>query len=444
MHLNRIKNLCMPLLVVCAAMNFYASGQVVSATDTLELNITQLFELGVSNNLQLSADRLQERIAYERSKTARMSMLPNIEIGLQAGIIGQPVVFQRGLSDPTRPETPDWQQNYAIDFTQPLYEGGRIKYKMKSADIDREIALLQTASDEADLKIELLRQYLSLFSLYKQHFVLVRNIEESEHRLRDIRRLKEEGVITNNDVLRSEMQLTDNRLSLVQTENDMRLVSQQLDILLGLDENLLLRPDTTLLKQVYELESYEDYVTRAYFNDPSMLLLQQHTAQARNNIALTKADYMPRLSLYASNALARPIARTMVDMYNNTWNIGLSFTYSLSSLYSNRHKVKEARHNLLLTQNREEQRKQSVRINVRNAYLRHGEAIERVEALKLSVKQAEENYRIMRNRYLNQLAILTDLLDADNLRLNAELQLTTARTQVVLTYYELQRAVGNL
>lgn len=137
MHLNRIKNLCMPLLVVCAAMNFYASGQVVSATDTLELNITQLFELGVSNNLQLSADRLQERIADERSKTARMSMLPNIEIGLQAGIIGQPVVFQRGLSDPTRPETPDWQQNYAIDFTQPLYEGGRIKYKMKSADIDR-------------------------------------------------------------------------------------------------------------------------------------------------------------------------------------------------------------------------------------------------------------------------------------------------------------------
>ena len=50
----------------------------------------------------------------------------------------------------------------------------------------------------------------------------------------------------------------------------------------------------------------------------------------------------------------------------------------------------------------------------------------------------------MRNRYLNQLAILTDLLDADNLRLDAELQLTTARTQVVYTYYELQRAIGKL
>ena len=443
MLLNHVKNICL-LLVALATMGEDMSGQAVLQEDTLELNVEQLFELGVSNNLQLGADRLQERMAEERSKTARMSMLPDIEIGLQAGVIGQPIVFQRGLSDPTRPETPDWQQNYAIDFTQPLYEGGRIKYKIKSADIDREIASLQTASDKADLKIELLRQYLNLFSLYKQHFVLVRNIEESERRLKDIRRLKEEGVITNNDVLRSEMQLTDNRLSLDQTENDIRLVSQQLDILLGLDEGLLLRPDTTLLKQVFELESYEEYVSKAYFNDPSMLLLQQRTVQARNNIDLTKADYMPRLSLYASNALARPITRTMVDMYNNTWNIGLSFTYSLSSLYNNRHKVREARLSLSLMQNAEEQRKQSIRVNVRNAYLRHGEAIDRVEALKLSVKQAEENYRIMRNRYLNQLAILTDLLDADNLRLNAELQLTTARTQVVLTYYELQRATGNL
>ena len=70
--------------------------------------------------------------------------------------------------------------------------------------------------------------------------------------------------------------------------------------------------------------------------------------------------------------------------------------------------------------------------------LRHHEALQQVEALKLSVKQAEENYRIMQNRYLNQLAILTDLLDANSVRLNAELQLTSARTRVIYTYYQLE------
>ena len=75
----------------------------------------------------------------------------------------------------------------------------------------------------------------------------MRNIEESELRLYDIRRMKKEGLITNNDVLRSEMQLTNDRLSLQETENSIVLVSQQLDILLGQDENVLLRPDTALL-----------------------------------------------------------------------------------------------------------------------------------------------------------------------------------------------------
>ena len=134
----------------------------------------------------------------------------------------------------------------------------------------------------------------------------------------------------------------------------------------------------------------------------------------------------------------------MADLYNNNWNIGLSLSYPLSALYRNRHRMNEARQNVLLMRNTEEQKRQDIRMKVQAALLKHHEATDRVESLKLSGKQAEENYRIMRNRYMNQLAILTDLLDADNLRLNAELQLTTARTQVIYTYYELQRAIGNL
>lgn len=77
--------------------------------------------------------------------------------------------------------------------------------------------------------------------------------------------MKKEGLITNNDVLRSEMQLTNDRLSLQETDNSLILVSQQLDILIGLDENLLLKPDTTLLDQTVSLETYEDYVAQAIF-----------------------------------------------------------------------------------------------------------------------------------------------------------------------------------
>lgn len=294
------------------------------------------------------------------------------------------------------------------------------------------------------MKLSLLEQYMSLFSLYRQHDVLTRNIEESERRLKDIRQMKKEGLITNNDVLRSEMQLTNDRLSLTETENSIILVSQQLNILLGIDENRLLLPDTTLLYRAVALERYDDYVAQACMNDPAIRLLREQTEVARNDVRLAKAANLPNVSLYASNTLARPISRTMVDMYNNNWNIGLSVSYPLSSLYKNNHKIKESKLAVTLSQNTEEQKIQQIKVNVRTAYLRHREALQQVEALKLSVKQAQENYRIMQNRYLSQLAILTDLLDANSVRLNAELQLTSARTRVIYTYYQLERACGRL
>ena len=183
-----------PILVmgIAAALLALSPAKAYTQGDSLYLSVDQLFEKGMEQNLQLAADRLREKMAEERRKTARTGRLPDIEIGLNGGFVGQPVIFERGLSDPTYPDSPDWAQNYAVNLTQPLYHGGRIKYAIRQADIEREIAALQTATDRADIKLSLLRQYLNLFSLYKQHRVLSRNINESERRLKDIRQMKEE------------------------------------------------------------------------------------------------------------------------------------------------------------------------------------------------------------------------------------------------------------
>lgn len=421
-----------------------STAAYVRETDTLLLTVERLLELGVENSLRLRADRLHEEASGDRSRTARTERLPEMTVGLKGGFVGQPVVFEHGLSDATYPDAPDWSQNYAIDIVQPLYEGGRIRGGIRRAEIEERIAHLGTQADCAEVKLELLRQYMDLFGLWKECDVLRRNIEESERRLRDIRQMKAEGLITNNDVLRSQMRLTDDRLSLREAIDNARIASQRLDIWMGIDEGTIILPDTTLLHLAVEPTPYEAYVDAACENDPSLRVLRAQTDLARNEVRLARAAYYPTVSLYAGNALARPIARTLQDLYNNNWNIGLSISYPLSALYRNRHKVREQQRCVELGRNAEEQRLQQVRMTVRTAFLRHEEAIERVRALELSVRQAEENYRIMQNRYLEQLAILTDLLDADRLRLESQLRLTTARTEVIYTYYELQKVCGRL
>lgn len=410
----------------------------------LLLSVDSLLQLGMAQNVQLRILHQQEEMARSRAKTARTAKLPEVQVGLKGGYLGQPIVFREGLSHPTRPQSPHWLQNYEIDLSQPIYQGGRIRYSIEKADIEQKIAELQTLQNEADIKLALLEQYMQLFSLYKQQTVLARNIEESTKRLENIKSKKRQGLITNNDVLRSELQLTNDRLALQEVDNSLTLMSQQLDILLGLDEQTLIVPDTTLLRQINPTSDYADYLQKAYRDDWTMRRLRQETQLALNNQRLVKAEFLPQLSLYAGNTLARPITRTMADYYNNSWNIGLTLSYPLSSLYKNRHKLEEARLNIDASQQQEELRKQSLRMEIRTALIRHQEAQDRVKALELSVCQARENYRIMRNRYFGQLSILTDLLDANSVLLDAELQLTTARARVIYTYYELQKACGLL
>ena len=399
----------------------------------LLLSVDSLLQLGMAQNVQLRILRQQEEMARSRAKTARTAKLPEVQVGLKGGYLGQPIVFREGLSHPTRPQSPHWLQNYEIDLSQPIYQGGRIRYSIEKADIEQKIAELQTLQNEADIKLALLEQYMQLFSLYKQQTVLARNIEESTKRLENIKSKKRQGLITNNDVLRSELQLTNDRLALQEVDNSLTLMSQQLDILLGLDEQTLIVPDTTLLRQINPTSDYADYLQKAYRDDWTMRRLRQETQLALNNQRLVKAEFLPQLSLYAGNTLARPITRTMADYYNNSWNIGLTLSYPLSSLYKNRHKLEEARLNIYASQQQEELRKQSLRMEIRTALIRHQEAQDRVKALELSVRQARENYRIMRNRYFGQLSILTDLLDANSVLLDAELQLTTARARVIYT-----------
>ena len=418
-----------------------------AVADSLRLGVGELFRRGVAASLQVQADALRERSAAAGEQAARRAALPELTVGVDAGAIGQPVVFAHGLSDPTRPDTPDWSQSYAVSLRQPLYDAGRIRRGVKRAGLQRLLAARTAEGDMADVKLTLLGAYLDLMRLYKQEEVLGENIAESERRLTDIRRLHREGVVTNNDVLRSELRLREDSLALSEARNALRLTSQELDVALGLDETTLIVPDTAFLDHLPAPPAdggVEAFIRAAYAANPSLLGLKTQTDVALTDLAATRAAVLPTVSLVAGNTLARPITRTMTDLFNNAWSVGLSMSMSLSALYKNGPDVSRARHAVALARNAEEQQRQTLRMDVRRAWTRHREAVDRTGAMRLSIRQADENYRIMRNRYLNHLAILTDLLDAGSLRLDARLQYVTARTQAVYAYYELLRACGRL
>lgn len=419
---------------------------MILAQASYKLSVNELFDRGIENSLVIKSATIKTQISDNKVGMAKNKRLPDIVVGGSFGYVGTSTVLDKDFSFLKHPETPSWKQNYQVLATQPLYEGGRIRNNIKRADIEKEIAELALEKDRSGLKLWLIGKYLDLFNLYKEREVYAQNIEEAKIRLHDIENMKEEGMITTNDVLRSRLVLTNYELSYKETNNNIILVSQQLDIVLGMNENTLLEPEQDILDLQMNTLSESEYIDRAYLMYPDMKMAKANTALAENDLKLIKADYLPTLSLQAGNTLARPIPYTSPaqDLYINSWAVTLNLSLNISSFFDKKHNTNVARQQIELQQLAEEQQKQTIRTDVKSAYIKHIEALDRIKALQNSLEQSKENYRIVKNKYFNQLAILTDLLDANTVQLNSELQLAAAKTNAIYTYYQLQKVSGSL
>lgn len=410
------------------------------------LTISELFEKGIEYSLTIKSSELKVRMGEDRISLAKNKLLPDIQVVGQFGYVGPSSIFDRSLSFLKHTDAPDWKQNYQLVAVQPLYQGGRIKGNIEKSELDQEIAQLNLEKDKSGLKLWLMGKYLDLYNYYKQKDSYELNIREAQKRLQDIRKMREEGMITTNDVLRSEIQLSNYELSLKEANNNISIVSQQLAIVMGMDEDLIFDTDSILIEQTENVRGIEEYVQSAYENYPDMRISKTNLDLARNNLKITKADFLPSLSLQFGNTFQRPIPYTspVQDLYLNSWGLTLNLSYCVSALFDRKHSLSSAKTQINLQELAEEQQRQNIRTGIKAAYLKHQEALDKVKVLEHSLIQADENYRIVNKKYFNQLAILTDLLDANTVQLSAELQLAAARTNAIYTYYQLLNLSGRL
>ena len=76
--------------------------------------------------------------------------------------------------------------------------------------------------------------------------------------------------------------------------------------------------------------------------------------------------------------------------------------------------------------------------------MRFEEAGKKIKMAEEAIRQAEENYRIVRVKYGNQHSLITELIDADNSYLEAQTSLISLRINQQLKYYQLQFVLGKL
>jgi outer membrane protein TolC len=175
--------------------------------------------------------------------------------------------------------------------------------------------------------------------------------------------------------------------------------------------------------------------------------------KAAENIELQKArlkgiqsNSKPSLGFYTAYGLNYPnyLFFPPVDQAYAIGFVGLKAQYSISSLYHNKSKLAAAKLRVKELEMQQQANNDNVRTEASSYYIKYAEALTRISVNERSVEQAQVNYRIVNTKYLNQLSLLTDLLDADNLYQESRFNLIRAQTTALGIYYTILYISGNL
>jgi outer membrane protein TolC len=433
--------------IILASMLLIGSTKSFSQENNFRLLTMQnAFELAAKNSAQLKVSEINTDLAHQKVEIAKLGKLPEISSGLNYGYLSNSQIWNPSFDKHATKAIPHNLTQFSTQASEVIFKGGEIANNIKKAGLEEQIAVLAHDKNMEDVKFLVAAKYLDIYRLINQRKVYLDNIKLSQERLKNILSLQKQGLVTNNDVLRTKLIISDLELAVRKTDDNIKIDNQQFNIVLGLDLNETLIPDSSLLTYSPEDDDIKKLMAEAFENNKELKTAAKEIEAAQTNLKLIGADRYPRVSLFASNNLQRPYTYSTpaLDIYYNTWMAGVSISYNISSFYQSPRKRKAGKIQIEQSVAKETVQKQNIELAVNADLVRFKEAQYELATYTEDLQSAEENYRIVEKKYFNQLALLADLIDATNTKIEAELKVTNAQINVVYTHYQLQKSIGLL
>lgn len=421
---------------------------VAQAQDKRPLGLQEAISLSVQNSHQLKGSQAKIDEATAALKEAVERRLPDAKISgsymrLNSANIDMKSKDNSGSGGTGGNEAPKVSQAmYGIlNVSLPIYAGGRIRYGIESSRYLAEAAKLDAGTQKAEVIRNAIEAYINLYKAKAAVDLVKDNLAQAEQRVKDFSNLEKNGLLARNDLLKAELQASNTELTLLDVQNNWQLANVNMNLMLGLPEKTELIPDSAMLGGQQDLKALEDYVQSALTNRKDIASLGLQHKAAETGVKATKAEMYPSLAL-TGGYIAADIPKVL--SVTNAVNIGVGVSYDIGSLWKTKSKVQQAEARVRQLTATEAMVNDQVRLQVNKSYLDLLSSRKKIDVYAKAVEQAEENYRITKNKYDNSLATTTDLLDADVAQLQARLNYVFAKADAVVSYNTLLQAAGLL
>lgn len=418
----------------------------VKAQQEQRLTVNELFALVESNSKTLQSQKISVEFAQKGIEVARTARLPEVNASASVSLNGDVLVTDRDFTHWVGYGAPRWGNSLAVEAQQVVYAGGAINAAIRLAELQAEQAAVGVAQSREQQRFLALGQYLDIFKLRHREQVFVQNIELTHRLIEDIKAKYEQGMALKNDVTRYELQLENLKLQLKKLQDQRAILNHQLANQLGLPQGTVIVPDESIISQTYTNEGEDVWQIRALTESP----LVHHTALARQmaeqELRIARSDKLPKVALVAADNFSGPFTYDIPPINKNVnyWYLGIGVKYSISSLFKSGKKIEQAMVRVRHADQNREVAAEQLSNQVQQAYTYYQQAYVELETQRKSVELARQNYQVMNDRYLSQLALVTDMIDASNVKLNAELNEVDARIGIAWAYYRMKYVAGTL
>lgn len=434
------------LLAVLAMSALLGGGLCAVGQNARVVTLDELYQTAEQNSLQLRPSFAAEEEARQEIRVAKSGYLPDINTSMSLSFIGDGFTTKRNFSDCQKAPIPHFGNKLEIGVTQPVYTGGALTAGVQLAELKLTASRYATELKRDNIRFQLTGFYLDIYKFHNLRSVVEKNLSQARKVLADMRVRYEQGTVLRNDITRYELLVSNLELQLVKIDNTLDILNSNLVSIAGLQSDLRVLPDSTILDRSLPQTSESMWQSEASVNSPVIALANSKVSISRKAEDLTKSEYLPKVGLQAYWNIDGPILVEVppIDRNLSYWYVGLGVSYNLSSLFKNNKSMQKSRAATALANDELAAVREDTEMSIRADYIRYLESYEELKTQQKSVELAERNYKVISTRYSEGMALITDMLDAANSKLDAEQQLVNARINIIYYYHKLLFTSGKI
>lgn len=410
-----------------------------------QLTANEVAELALRNHQQLKVSAQNIDIARQNTNITKLQKLPTITASMSQFYLGNAVAIDKDFSNSTNIPMPHYGSSYAVQATQLIFKGGLVNKSIELAGLREQLSELDLEKNKQDVKFLVISNYFDVYKILNQESVFQNNKKLAQERLKNIQKFYQHGMVTRNEVIRGELAIKNLDQGILTLANNRKILTYNLNIALGLSSDTEIIPVESLKNKESGI-GMDYYINLAHDSNPQLKSAKTNIHVADKNIEIINTDKMPTLAGFGGYTLQRPVTtrNPVLDMYSGGWQTGVSLSYNIDNLYKTKEKVKLGE--LQKTQANDVMTliAQNIDMGVNAAYVKYQESIQQSEILNDAKQLAEENYKITEAKYLNQLAVQAEMIDAQNQKLQSELDFANAEINILYQYYNLLKSTGTL